>query len=85
MELVVAGDLLGHGSAAEVFEDDEVANEVEEPPLVENSLDHDVEFREMCRGKCLASNRAPGLEPLPPRPERSDACLDPSEISSVSL
>ena len=40
VELVVAGHLLGELTAVFVLEDDEVADEVEEPPLVEDPFEH---------------------------------------------
>ena len=76
VKLMIAGDLLRHGAAAEIFEHDEVAKEIEEAPLVENSLDHDLEFRQVIFSERLARDRAPGFEPLPARAERADARLD---------
>src|SRR5687767_9909213 len=76
VKLMVAGDLLRYRTPTEIFEHDEVANQVEKAPLIENSLDHDLEFRQVVFSQRLSGNRTPGLEPLPARAERTDARLD---------
>ena len=73
MELVVARDLLGDRAAARVLEHDEVADEVEEPPVLEHTLQQDAELRHRGRGVGGAVDRAPGLEPFLARAERADA------------
>ena len=76
VKLMIAGDLLRHGAAAKIFEHNEVAQEIKKAPLIESSLDHDLEFRQVIFSERLARDRAPRLEPLPARAERTDARLD---------
>jgi len=77
VKLVIARRLLRQGPAPIVLEDDEVAEEIEQPALLENALEHDLQLRQMGIGELLARDRAPGLEPLPPGGERADARLEP--------
>ena len=77
VELVVAGDLLGEGSATVVLEHDEVAEESEEPSRVADALQHHLKLRHVGIGQRFAADGAPGLEPLHPRGERADAGLGP--------
>jgi hypothetical protein len=77
VELVVACRLLREGSAPVVLEDDEVAEEIEQPALLQDALEHDLQLGQMGVGELLARDRAPGLEPLAPGGERADAGLDP--------
>ncbi len=52
------------------------AQQVEEAPLLEHALEHDLQLRQMRVGAALSPvDRAPGLEPLPPGGERADARL----------
>ena len=75
MELVVAGHLLDELAAARVLEDDEVAQQVEEAPLLEHTLQHDLQLGHVRRRVLAPGDRAPGLEPLLARAERADARL----------
>src|SRR5450759_3641898 len=62
VELVVARDLLRQGAAAEVFEDDEGAHEVEEAALLEDPREEDLERRQPRRRVLPPTDRAPRLE-----------------------
>jgi hypothetical protein len=73
---MITGDLLRHRSATKIFEDNEVAKQIEKSPLVKNSLDHDLEFRQIILCQRLARDRAPRLKPLAARAERTDPRLD---------
>ncbi len=64
VELVVASHLLDEGPAPGVLEDDEVADEVQQPALVEYALDHHLEFDGARVRQALTRDRPPGLEPL---------------------
>lgn len=76
MELMIPGDLLHHGAAAEIFKYDEVAQQIEKAPLLENSLDEDLKLRQVIFSERLAGDRAPRLEPLPAGAQRTDPRLD---------
>ena len=74
---MVARDLLRQDATAEVLEDDEVAHEVEEAALLEDPFEDDLERRQAGRRVLPPADRAPGLEPLAPRAERTDPRLHP--------
>src|SRR3970040_559527 len=76
MELVVTRRLLQERPSAVVLEDDEIANEVEQPALLEDPFKHDLELGGMGAGQLLARYRPPGLEPFPPGSQGAYACLD---------
>ena len=67
VELVIPRHLLDQRAAAVVLEHDEVADERENPPRLEDALQHHLELRHMRVGQRLPRDGAPGLEPLPPR------------------
>ncbi len=77
VELVVARHLLHDAPAAVVLEHDEVAREVEKAPRLAQSLDHDLQLRQVRTGERLACDRPPGFEPLAARGERADSRLYP--------
>ena len=54
VELVVAGHLLGDRRAPSDLEDDEVADQVEEAPLVEDALDQHLQLGRALRGEVIA-------------------------------
>jgi hypothetical protein len=80
VKLVVAGHLLHELAASaaggrRVLEHDEVAQQVEKAPLLENPLQHHLQLR-LLRGRILApGDGAPGFEPLLARAERADPRL----------
>jgi len=76
MELVVARHLLDRRAAAVVLEHDEVADQVEEPTLLEQAFEHDLKLRQVRVCQALARDAAPGLESFPPRRTRADPRLD---------
>ena len=51
VELVIAGHLLDERAAAVVLEDDEVADQVEEPALLEHALDHHLQLGQVRVGQ----------------------------------
>ena len=65
VELVIPRHLLDQRAAAVVLEHDEVADEREEPPRLEDALQHHLELGHMRVGQRLPGDGAPGLEPLP--------------------
>ena len=75
VELVIARHLLGERAAAVILERDEVADQREEPARFADAFEHHLELRQVRIGQALARDRAPGLEPLPPRGERADPRL----------
>ena len=76
VKLVVAGHLLSDRSAAGILEDDEVPNEIEKAPLIEDTLDYDLKFWKVGIGESFAGDRAPRLKPLPACRERADPGLN---------
>ena len=64
MVLVIAGHLLDEDPAAGVLEDDEVPDQVQEPPLVEDALQDDLQLRQGGVGQGLAFDGPPGHEPF---------------------
>ena len=78
MELVVTRDDLVECTAIRVFlEHDEVLKQVEEPLALEHATHHHFQFERGLRGIAVAVDRAPDLEPLLVRGERTDARLQP--------
>ena len=75
VELVVAGHLLHEHAAAVVLEDDEVAEQREQPLRRADALEEHAQLQRGHLGEALARDRAPRLEPLPPRRERAEARL----------
>ena len=65
VELVVASDLLVEPAAAVILEHDEVPHQVEEPSLVAHTLKQHLKLGQVLVGEVLATDGAPGLEPLP--------------------
>jgi hypothetical protein len=63
VELVVARDLLDHALAV-VLVHDEVADEIEEAPHVEDAAEEHLELAPRRRRERLSFDRAPGLEAL---------------------
>ena len=76
VELVVARHLLGQ-RAAVVLKHDEVAHHGKKAARLEDALQHHLQLGQVRIGQRLPGDRAPGLEPLPPAGERSDAGLVP--------
>jgi hypothetical protein len=75
MKLMIAGHLFGDGSATEILKDDEVTDEIQEPPLLENPLDHDLEFWHKRWSEGFTSDRSPRFKPFPACRQRSDPGL----------
>ena len=75
-ELMVAGHLLGKLAGALVLEDDEVADQIQETAMVEDTLNNDLQLWEVGRGGLAAGDGASGLEPLAARSEGADTSLD---------
>ena len=71
--LVVASHLLDQHAVPRVLEDDEVADEVEEPPPVEGPLDHHLKLAEPVVRQPRPVNRPPRHEPLAVGGEGADA------------
>ncbi len=77
MELVIARHLLRQRAPAQILEHDEVPDQVEEPPLVEHRFEHHLQLDQLRSRILVPADGTPGLEPLAPRPERSDPRLQP--------
>jgi hypothetical protein len=60
-----------------VLEHDEVAEQVEEPPLVEHAADQHLELAHVVGRERLALDGAPGQEALLVRRQRADARFEP--------
>ena len=76
VELMVAGHLFDEPSAAVILEDNEIAHQIKESPLLEQPLDHHLQLRHRIGCQGLASDGAPGLEPLAPGAHHPDPRLD---------
>ena len=76
VKLVVPRHLLDECSAPVVFENDEVADERQEPLGGEHPFQHHLELRDRRCSFFLVRDCAPGLEPLLPRGEGTDAGLE---------
>src|SRR5437763_1044505 len=72
---MVSGDLLGELAAAFIFKDNEVAQKVEQPPLVEDALEQHFQLRHMLRSKLFAFDGAPRSEAFRIGTEAADARL----------
>ena len=83
VKLMVAGHLLLQRPAAVVIEDDEVAYECQETTSIKHAFEHHLEFGQKPVGRFLPGNRAPRLEPLFSRGQRSDARFRPSETLAL--
>ncbi len=75
MKLVVAGHLLGELAAAGILKHDEMPQQIEKAALLEHALQHHVQLGLMRRRILAPADRAPRLEPLLARAERTDARL----------
>src|SRR5208283_1738179 len=75
MELVITADFFLSFLATGV-ENGEVADQVEEPLLLEDAAKQHFHLQGTLRGNLVALNRAPGHESLPTRSERAYACFD---------
>src|SRR6266542_5236783 len=76
MELVITGHLLNEPPASRVFEHNEVAQKIEESPLLEYAFDHHLKLSHLGVGQRFARDRPPGLEPFPPGPQRANPRFD---------
>lgn len=74
VKLMVASHLLDD-AAAIVLEHDEVSDQIEKALAIAQTLDHDLQFRQMRIGECLAGDGPPRLEPLSAGTDHPDACL----------
>ena len=77
VELVVARHLLHQGAAAVVLEYDEVAQQCQEAVGFTDAFKHHLQLRHIRVGQRLARDGAPGLEPLPPGCQGTDAGIEP--------
>ena len=74
--LVVAGHLLDQHAIARVLEDDEIADEIQEAPPVEDPLDHNLKLAQMLVGQPRAVDGPPGHEPFAVGGEGADARVE---------
>ena len=77
MELVVASHLLGQLPAVQVFEHDEVPDQVEETPLLEHPFEDHLQLGQVRWSIVATANRAPRLEPLLACADGADSRLYP--------
>src|SRR5437867_12749374 len=63
VKLMISGHLFDEHSAPHVFEDDEIADQIEEPPLFKDAFEHDLQFRQTC-SFVFSGDGSPRLEPF---------------------
>ena len=74
---MIARHLLDQRPAAVVLEHDEVPHQRQEPTRLEDALQHHLQLGHVRVGQRLSGDRAPRLEPLPPRRQRAHPRLVP--------
>ena len=63
-------------SAADVLENDEMADQVQKPPLLEYTLKHDLKLWKPCVCEFFAFDGPPGHKPFTVGSQRADARLE---------
>ena len=73
---MVTRHLLDQHAAAVILEHDEVAQQCQEPALLEHALNRHLQLGEEHGRRFLPANRTPRFEPLPAGSQRAEASLD---------
>ena len=84
VKLMVPSDLLSYRAAAEILKDNEVSNEIEKAPFIENALDYHLQFRKVGSARRLARNRPHGLDHSQPAPSDPISRLDSVQTHQCS-
>ena len=75
VELMVTRHLLDELAAAQVLEDDEMPQQIEEATLIEHTLDQHPQLGQKSRRQRFPADGPPGLEPFAPGAQRADTSL----------